>query len=369
MSQVSKLAYSRITVFTIKTLNASFLILGTSIGAGMLGLPVETSRGGFFPSLFLLTFNWVLMTVTALLLIEILSKFKEKINYITLSEKILGRSFKVITFFVYIILFLSLTLAYVKGGGLFITEMVAGMPIALGCIIFLAIFVPLIILGPGALSIGNTLLTFGIILSFIFLITLGIKKVDFSLLFNYNIKFAINSFPIFITSFGFHSILPSLYNYVENKKDIKIAIFTGTTITFLIYFLWQLVVMGIVPISGENSLVQALYKDQTAISPLKFYLKSKSLSWAVRIFYFTALTTSFLGVGLGLIDFLIDSLKISTKLINRLFIALIIYFPAFWIAQTNLRIFYLSIKFGGGIACFYLLIFLPILLFIKDKKN
>ena len=74
----------------------------------------------------------------------------------------------------------------------------------------------------------------------------------------------------------------------------------------------------------------------------------------------------FLGVGLELIDFLLDSFKIKAKLVNRLFFALLIYIPALWVAQTNLRIFYLSQKYGGGIICFYLLILLPALFFFKS---
>ena len=35
----------------IKIINTSLIIMGTSVGAGMLGLPVETGKGGFLPSL------------------------------------------------------------------------------------------------------------------------------------------------------------------------------------------------------------------------------------------------------------------------------------------------------------------------------
>lgn len=364
------MAYPRNTVSkVIKTTNASLLIFGTSIGAGMLGLPVETGRGGFILSFVFLVINWIIMTGTALLLIEVLSKFKSKPNFITLSEKILGPSFKVLTFFVYITLFLSLTLAYVKGGGVFLSDFFDSITAPLGCLIFLAFFVPLIILGSKVLSFGNSLLTFGVIISFVMLVTLGIRKVDASLLTHLNWKFAILSFPMFITSFGFHSVLPSLHSYVGSKKHLRVAVVIGTTITFLVYLIWQLVVMGIVPIHGENSLTQALIEDQTAISPLKFYLDNPLLNFCAQAFYFTALTTSFLGVGLGLIDFLLDSFKIKQRLVNRLFLALLIYTPALWIAQTKLRIFYLSLKYGGGIACFYLLILLPILLFFVSKKR
>jgi tyrosine-specific transport protein len=352
----------------IKTMNATLLIVGTSVGAGMLGLPVETARGGFVLSLALLVFNWMMMTVTALLLVEVLAKYTKTSNFISLSEKILGPSFKVVTFFVYIALFLSLTLAYVKGGGVFLSDLFSGITLSLGCLGFLMLFVPLIVLGSKILSFGNSLLTIGVMVSFVLLVSMGVSKVQTTFLSHLNWKYAFFSFPMFITSFGFHSVLPSLYSYVESKKRLRIAILMGTSITLSIYVIWQLVVMGIVPLEGEFSLTGALIQDQTAITPLKVYLKNRLLHFCAQTFYFTALTTSFLGVGLGLIDFLLDSFKIQQKFINRLFFSLLIYLPAFWIAQTKLRIFYLSLKYGGGAACFYLLVLLPLLFFFRSKK-
>lgn len=359
---------SRPSVSKIKTLNASLLVVGTSVGAGMLGLPVETGGGGFLPAFIFLVLNWLIMTGTALMLIELLSHYKENTNFISLSEKLLGKPFKIITFIVYIGLFLSLTMAYVKGGGVFIADSFNHMPIAFGCLIFLVIFVPLIALGSRILSVGNSVLTFILIGSFIILILLGLNKIDGTLLRHVSWKLGILSYPMFITSFGFHSILPSLSTYVGNKKSLRWAVVIGTSITFLIYFSWQLVVMGIVPLDGEHGLLNALAADQTAVSPLKHYLKSPLIVSCAQIFYFSALTTSFLGVGLGLVDFIFDSFNIQRKVLNRFLVCMLIYVPALWAAQTSLRIFYLSLKFGGGFACLYLLIILPILLFIKYKK-
>lgn len=362
------MAYPGNTVSKIKTLNASFLVVGTSIGAAILGLPVETGRGGFLPSLLLLFLNWCIMTGTALLLVEVLAKNKINANFISLSDKILGKSFKLITFFVYIALFLSLIFAYVKGGGVYIADIANSIPITLGCLIFLIFFVPLIVFGAKVLSIGNTFLTIVLMGSFALLIFLGISKISPSLLEHMDWKLGWLSFPMYITSFGFHSVLPSLNTYLDNKKSLRLAVIIGTSITFLIYVIWQLVVMGIVPLHGTPSLSEALSADQTAITPLKFYLKSSLLSFCAQAFYFTAITTSFLGVALGLIDFLLDSFGIKPKLINRLFLCLVIFLPALWLAQTSLRVFYLSLKYGGGFACLYLLVFLPIALFLKNRR-
>jgi tyrosine-specific transport protein len=198
---------------------------------------------------------------------------------------------------------------------------------------------------------------------------LGITQVTPEFFRNINWKFGFLAYPMFITSFGFHGVLPSLHAYVSDKKSLQISILIGTTLTLLVYIIWQFTVMGIVPTYGSNSLTFALAEDQTAITPLKFYLSSPLLGSCAQIFYFSAIATSFLGVGLGLIDFLLDSFKINQTLKARLFCGFCVYIPSFLIAQTNLRIFYLSLKYGGGIACFYLLILLPLLLFVKKRKN
>jgi len=351
----------------VKTTNASLVIIGTSVGAGILGLPVETGRGGFMLSLLFFFLVWVVMTVTALMLTEVLSEFEGRANFFTLAEEKLGSFFKTLTFLVYTALYLSLTLAYIKGGGVFFSDLSDRIPLPLGCSIFLILFTPIITFGAKVLGFGNSVLTFSMFVSFALLTMLGIKEIESSLLLHFNWKFAFFSLPMFVTSFGFHNVLPSLFSYVGSKKHVQVAVCIGTTVTFSIYLIWQMVVLGIVPLDGENSLMQAFIHDQTAISPLYFYLKRPLLIWCAQVFYFAALTTSFLGVGLGLIDFLLDALKIKRQFINRLFLTILIYVPAIWIAQTKLRIFYLSVKYGAGMACVYLLIILPILLFFACK--
>lgn len=343
--------------------------MGTSIGAGMLGLPVETGKGGFFPSIIFLMLNWAVMTGTALLLIEVLAHSKHNANFVSLTEKLLGPYFKVITFFVYIVLFMSLTLAYVKGGGGFLSSVFLNMPISLGCLIFLVLLVPLIILGSKVLSFGNDFLTFGLVISFLALIAIGVTKIQPSFLMRIDFVSASLSLPMYLTAFGFQGTLPSLYSYLGCKKSLKTAVIIGTTVTLAIYVVWQLVIMGIIPLYGVHSLSSALSADQTAITPLEFYVRSPLLGVCARIFYFTAITTSFLGVGLGLIDFLLDSFKMKQRFVNRLFLAILIYMPALYIAQTDYRIFYLSLKYGGGISCLYLLVILPLLLFKKVNKR
>ena len=67
------------------------LVAGTSIGAGMLALPVVTGFAGFWPSFGLLLAYWGLMTYTALLILEVnLWTKKPNSNLITMAEMTLG---------------------------------------------------------------------------------------------------------------------------------------------------------------------------------------------------------------------------------------------------------------------------------------
>ena len=59
------------TVSRMKKLGGIFLIAGTSIGAGMLGIPYAVAAVGFKSALILLFINWIIMLATALLIVEV----------------------------------------------------------------------------------------------------------------------------------------------------------------------------------------------------------------------------------------------------------------------------------------------------------
>nr|NGX30096.1 Tyrosine-specific transport protein [Candidatus Anoxychlamydiales bacterium] len=65
---------------TNKFLGSILLISGTTIGAGMLGLPVTTGFAGFFPTLFVLLFFWGYMLITAFLYLEANLSVKGNVN-------------------------------------------------------------------------------------------------------------------------------------------------------------------------------------------------------------------------------------------------------------------------------------------------
>ena len=109
-------------IHTNKLLGSVLLISGTTIGAGMLALPVMTGFGGFIPSLFTLFFMWLFMLATALFFLEVNISMPGETNFITMAEKTLGTWGKVVSWVCYLFLMYSLTAAYIAGSSMFFSK-------------------------------------------------------------------------------------------------------------------------------------------------------------------------------------------------------------------------------------------------------
>lgn len=84
----------------------TLLITGSCIGAGMLGLPILTGIAGFIPTLAMFFIAWIFMTSTALLLVEASTWFHTPVNFLTMTQKSLGKYGKSISWLLYLFLFL-----------------------------------------------------------------------------------------------------------------------------------------------------------------------------------------------------------------------------------------------------------------------
>ena len=99
-----------------KYIGSIFLLAGTTLGAGMLALPLVAAKVGFFYSLLLLIFVWAVMCYTGLLVLEVNLAFEPyRNNFDSMAQKTLGYTGKVIAWVTCLCLLYSLTAAYVAG--------------------------------------------------------------------------------------------------------------------------------------------------------------------------------------------------------------------------------------------------------------
>jgi tyrosine-specific transport protein len=116
-------------------------------------------------------------------------------------------------------------------------------------------------------------------------------------------------------------------------------------------------------------LMQAMQAGTTAVEPLKAHIGTGLVYGLGQSFAFFAITTSFLGVALGLMDFLADGLRLNKRGLKRLLLASITFLPPLVMAITYPSGFLKALGYAGGIGCSLLLGFLPTLLAWISRKQ
>jgi len=350
-------------------LGGTLIVAGTAIGAGMLALPIVTGVGGFLPSLFVYFLCWIFMTVTGLYLLELCLRMPPNSNIISIASHYLGRGGKVLAWILYLFLFYSLSIAYISVGGNLISSFLEIAPWA-GSLLFMLIFSAVVYCGASAVDRINVIVMAGLIVSYLFFVGIGFENVNLSFLKHMDFPAAFLGLPVIFTSFSYQGTVPSLVTYLNrNKRNLRLAIIFGTTAVFLVYVLWEFLILGIVPVEGAHGLMEAKAKGMTAIDPLKYHANVPAVYQTGQFFSFFAITTSFLGVTLGLFDFLCDGLSISKKGWNKLLLWAITFLPPTFIAITNPGIFLVALGYAGGIGCALLLGFLPTLMIWLAKHK
>lgn len=345
-------------------LKGTLLVTGTSIGGGMLALPVLTSLGGFVPSLVIYFLCWLFMASTGLLFLEVSLWVHEEANIVSMAKRTLGKGGQVFAWVLYLFLFYCLTLAYIVGCGNMASQLVGSLiPSWAGSLLFVICFAPFVFIGSKIIGKLNLYMMFGLIVSFIALIFSGYSFINLDYLDHKDWTLSLIALPVSFTSFAYQGIIPTLSHYMEyNAKKIRIAILVGSFIPLVIYVIWQFFILGVVPLEGPHGLAETLKNGQTAIVPLQYILNNKWIYLIGQFFAFFALLTSFFGVTLGLMDFLADGLNLEKKPLNKLFLCSLVFIPPLIVACLYPNIFLKALDYAGGFGCALLLGLLPILM-------
>ncbi|MCF6776504.1 amino acid permease [Thiotrichales bacterium 19X7-9] len=361
----------------IKKLGATLIIAGTSIGAGMLALPMITAANGFKISLGLLVITWVLMAITAQLITEINLQFKSGTNFNSMAIKTLGIPGQIITWISYVLLLYSLSAAYIAGGSEILDKLL-GTTTWQSAIIIILVLGSFIYWGLHAVDhLNKLLITIKAILFFALAIVISpYISVPYLNTQTPNINYLWYSFPILITSFGFHIVIPSIRRYFgddpSNFKSLRIVVFIGSTIPLFIYILWEIVTLGTIPLFGDNSFKMIAEHGDSINGLISSLEQSLHIGYIARIanaFTSVAITTSFLGVTMGLYHFNQDTYHLHPKKhFSRIIAFIITYLPPLIFVLFYPRGFVLALGYAS-IFVAILLIILPVLMVWKIRKE
>lgn len=347
-------------------LRGTLLVAGTSIGGGMLALPVLTGQAGFAPSLMIYIACWLFMMSTGLLFLEISLWMEPDANILTMAEKTLGKFGKAVAWGLYLFLFYCLTLAYIVGSGDLIAEILGGTVSLRGWqsqVFFLLLFGPFVYAGARLVGKFNIFLMLGLGISFLAFVFLGHSHVQTELLARSNWSKIWAALPITFTAFAYQGMIPTLVSDLHrDARTARLSIIIGSFLPFIAYAVWQWLILGIVPLDGPGGLSETLAKGQNAVHPLKNILNNSSVYIVGQYFAFFALLTSFFGVTLGLLDFWADGLKMKKTPLNKLWLCLLIFVPPLIFALWYPNVFLMALDYAGGFGCALLLGLLPVLM-------
>ncbi|WP_318438350.1 tyrosine transporter TyrP [Photobacterium leiognathi] len=355
-----------------KTLGSMLIIAGTTIGAGMLALPLASAGLGFTTALIAMFGMWALMTYTALLMIEIHQHADTDATLNTLAQQLLGRKGQILANFAMMFLLYSLCAAYIAGGGGQLSEKLSdwlniSIPPQLGALLFTILIAAVVSVGTHTVDMVNRILFTAKIVALAVMLGLLVPHVEGQHLVEMPVQkgLILSALPVVFTSFGFHGSIPSIVRYVGiDVKTLKKVMILGSALPLFIYLLWQLASQGVM----SQPELMASTTLGSFIASLSDLLHNPMVSKSVSIFADLALATSFLGVSLGLFDFMSDSLKRSSDVSGRVQTGMITFLPPLAFAIFYPQGFIMALGYAA-IALVILAIFLPVAMVRSQRKK
>ena len=359
-----------------KILGSALMIAGTTIGAGMLAMPLTSAGIGFGATVLLLFGLWLLLTYTGLLFMEVYQTAKRPdVGVASLAEQYFGMPGRVLTTGSLLILLYALLAAYITGGGSLLSGLMpefsdANVKLKVSIVLFTVILGNFVIVGIKGVDGLTRLLFIGKIAAFLFVLAMMFPNVQMKNLMETPIdnKLILAAVPIFFTSFGFHVIMASINTYLDaDIRRIRIAVLIGTAIPLGAYLLWQLATHGVL---SQSEFIQILQQDPTLnglVTATREITGSTILGEMVRLFSALALITSFLGVALGIVECVGDLLKRVRLPANRLLLAPLTFVPPLLFALFYPNGFIAALGYAGLLFAFYGLL-LPIGLAWRARK-
>lgn len=353
---------------TSKLIGGILLVVGTTIGAGMLALPIATAQLGFWTSVALLIGCWGVMTVCAFLFLEVNLWLPPNTNLISMAGATLGRWGQLVAWLAYLLLLYSILSAYIAGGGDLFHYLLKtsgiDLPLSVSSVLFTALFGIVVYFGIRAVDYVNRGLMFGKMGAYVLLVLLILPFISMTNLDSGEFSRVIfpTSLSVTVVAFTCLMIIPSLRTYFNDDiASLRKAILFGTTIPLVCYIAWDAVIMGVVPLEGTPGLRDMLHSSSSnsdLVAALTSLLQKDNITLLTKFFTSICMATSFLSISLCLSDFLSDGFKVNKAGMGNLLIYGATFLPPILIVLFYPDAFIRGLHYAG-LSCFILMILFP----------
>ncbi|MDC3181181.1 hypothetical protein OAT84_03490 [Gammaproteobacteria bacterium] len=338
-----------------KQLGGIMLISGTAIGVGMLASPIATGSSGIIAALALLVTMCTYTLITLFIYLEVLYYSDDPtINLIGICHKLSGKKAELLAWVLFLSLLYIVSAAYILTvGGVIASTHPALHNSQISCSLgFTIIFALISLFGMTWVDRANRLLTLGLLAIFVLLVFLGGKHISLANLKGGNASNVVTALPAVITAFTYQIILPSIRQYLDGDlKLLKQTIKIGCLIPLCLYIIWHIVILGLIPFSGPESLQSILSEGgnqvNSMINAIQYHHQLSGFSSLIKGFTFFAISTSFWGVMVSLMDFLTDGLDLTRFKQHRLISLVFAFAPPLLLALFAPSSFLGFIKYAG----------------------
>jgi len=318
-------------------LGGAMIIAGTAVGAGMFSLPVVGAGMWFGYSLLMMAGVWFCMLVSGLLLLETNLHFKPGDSFDTLTRVTLGNFWRIInglsiTFVLYVLAY-----AYISGGGSIVNYNLAAagfeLPQGVAGLVFALGLAFIVFISTKAVDRITTIMLGGMLVTFFLAVGNLLLDVESVKLFSPNgedkyLPYMLAALPFGLVSFGYHGNVPSLVKYYgKDHRTIIKAIVIGTVIALFIYVCWLIATMGNISRTDFIAIKEQGGNMGVLVNALSGVMESDWLTTMLTLFANLAVASSFLGVTLGLFDYLADLFGFDETRSGRFKTAAITFLP------------------------------------------
>ena len=325
------------------------ILIGTQVGAGVLGLPYAASKVGLIPALGILTGAMMLMLFTALIVLK-LSVEMRGAQMSTIAQKTLGRIGGWTMYLSIVLMSFGALLAYLAGMGSVFASLF-GINETFGAVIFWILASLVIYMGLAASGKTELVMSYLMLMLFIgiAIMLLPHAKLDNGLYIEAGGFFSMAGVAIF--SLGCHTVIPDVYKGIgdyDKAKKVVIAAFLTPALTYAIFMSAFLLVFGTDTPEIATQGLETIYGKVGNI-----------IGNAIPLI---AITTSYIGVGLAQQSNSREFLRLKK--------------PAAWAltAVPPIIVYLLGVKnfadvlaFVGGTGDMLAFIILPILILLVKK--
>lgn len=317
------------------------MIVGTNIGAGILGVSYAARQSGYLPLLFWLIVVGVITTITMLYVAEATLRTKQHEQLSGLAQRYVGSFGSWLMFASVTVNSLGALVAYMSGSG-DLMHSLFGIDRRLGSIIFFIPAALILILGLKALGRSEKWITSLMIAMLAILIgaTLMFPTTDFSHLLDGDWMYMVPVFNLVVFIYCAQYIVPEMARGLSHTpKQLPRAIMTGIFFTFVLI---ALVPLSVISLNGLDNISQvATISWGNALGSWAFFMANG--------FALCAMLTSYWGIGGSYLTNIADRFKmrIDDSLKVRAVAVAIVAIPPFVLAYSGMVGFVDVLYFAG----------------------